>query len=1485
MDKKHRLRKFFQKPVVQDVGKAASSGLVEALKQADGIATLVPVPALKLALQSLLALIQAVDQTAQNSGAAMRLQNRIESLTTSVLMPIEQVDLKDMPKELVIELDRLAKIFEINVTNCRVKISHGWLRRFIRRDDDQGDVANMSKAIDEASVGTIKSVETIVQVKRGVDELREQNQIKQIISKKAENANHLYQSAQSAQRFKCLEGTRVTVLEQIRAFLKDTVSVNLFWLSGIAGSGKSTIAQSAAVEATLLADCIVACFFFSQRGHAELCDASFVFPTLAYQFSLADAGFRKHVSGIIKEQPDIFEKDYISQYKSLIVEPLKAMDCTQRRIFIVLDAFDECEPRGATAILNALLDKKIDIEAKRDIRHYLLTAFKRPPITLATPFDAREEVIFKLAESAGDSFIYAASILRFIFDEHDQHPQRRLDILLGNRTDPEERPYERLDALYLSILHQAVPSGASGSIKRRLRTVLGQLVTFREPLPMVAMETFCDLEPGDTKRALHYLHSLIHVPNSDNQAPLVYHLSFSDFIIDPTRCRDRDLVVNVDSAEGEVVLSCFGHLSSQLHRNMADIDDPSLPHSEIDGFQTKVENAVSPELRYACLYWASHLVTRKTKDDLETVWPHLRTFLTRCLLWWIETMALLDTLREAAESLNQARTWMTSMKWKDGDGSSLLADLVNDAFRFLSYHANTISFNALHVYHSALPFTPTETQLRKIYAYELETSVKAQRGVEQEWDPTVMVMRYKAPICRISFSPNGQFIAADGLKSIEIRDILIGSSVVSIDLPRPLFYVSTYIDEVDVIHRLKKLVQRPAMTIEPGTVESRVAEALRYAEDVASLTPVSGLKNVLHSLLTLFHAGYNSGAQWRLMFIEGLELRVKSLTEVVLMQIKEKELSDIPHQVVNDLEELTRQVQHQTFIPYLSQGRLERFAVGTEGVKEHLKWKVSKTYSRISITIKQFMERETTHLLENVERRIEPIVSKNPYLSAHAQRAECLEGTRTVVLDEIFAWLKDPSTSIRAALLADHLVVSVFFSQFGYAELCDPSSVFQTLAFQFGLLDIGYKEHISEVMSEHPELFEKHLRFQYEKLIIEPLDAIRRPHSCILIILDGLDECEPRGATAVLKVLLAEDIAHPKELKILTASRPEAYLRNIFDDRRDSDIRKLSLDDVETASDIQHYFRISLEQLPTHLVNTFSVSEGTITELAKRAGNSFMYAATIVRFIFDEHSQNPQKLVDFLLSSRADPEEHPRAHLVALFLGILQQALPLGASDDEKCRFRTVLGLLACFREPFPTKEMEIFYGLKRGDVKRALHRLHSLIQVPEVDYEAPRIRHRSFTDFIADPTHCLDRNFVVDIDSTEKRIFNKCSSLYNLWRQKHQLRFFRTGAIWVPILGFSLTNIKDVDESAQYHLDDHCLLRWIETMALLGMLHEAVMHLDQVRTWMVMLNCERPRASYLGVGHGLRVRDVFKTPYAHLAPQSFLTTSASGKTSRASEG
>ena len=240
---------------------------------------------------------------------------------------------------------------------------------------------------------------------------------------------------------------------------------------------------------------------------------------------------------------------------------------------------------------------------------------------------------------------------------------------------------------------------------------------------------------------------------------------------------------------------------------------------------------------------------------------------------------------------------------------------MNDAFRFLSYHADAISFNVLQIYHSALPFTPTKTQLRKIYGHELETSVKVLHGVERGWEPTVMAIWCKAPVCDVSWSPNGRFIAAAGSKSVEIRDTLIGSSMVSIDLPKPLFYLSSYIDEMRVGDRLKNLVK-----IHDGpdevqtTVESRVVEALTDAKWIASFSPVSGLKNVIGTLLALIYAGYNYERD-RFIDMRKFESRIRLFTGVVLMQIKEKNSNDVPRRVINDLEEFTRRVQPRMFIP------------------------------------------------------------------------------------------------------------------------------------------------------------------------------------------------------------------------------------------------------------------------------------------------------------------------------------------------------------------------------------------------------------------------------------------------------------------------------------------------------------------------------------------------------------------------------------------
>ncbi len=168
-----------------------------------------------------------------------------------------------------------------------------------------------------------------------------------------------------------------------------------------------------------------------------------------------------------------------------------------------------------------------------------------------------------------------------------------------------------------------------------------------------------------------------------------------------------------------------------------------------------------------------------------------------------------------------------------------------------------------------------------------------------------MVIQCEAPIWGISWSPNGQFIAAAGSKSVEIRDALIGSSVISLDSPRSLFYVSSLTDGLRVEHRLKTLIQKPAVPIIRWS-ELRLLETIEHAlaEDTASLAPVMGLKNVLASLLALIHAVCEYVANGP---TEKFLLGIKSLlTEVMSTQRKEKEGSGVPHQLPNDLEDFVR---------------------------------------------------------------------------------------------------------------------------------------------------------------------------------------------------------------------------------------------------------------------------------------------------------------------------------------------------------------------------------------------------------------------------------------------------------------------------------------------------------------------------------------------------------------------------------------------------
>jgi hypothetical protein len=80
----------------------------------------------------------------------------------------------------------------------------------------------------------------------------------------------------------CLPGTRVDLLQQIRAWAGGNDEGYIFWLSGWAGTGKSTIARTVAHEC-YDKGCLGASFFFS-RGKEDVSHAGKFFTTLPYSW-------------------------------------------------------------------------------------------------------------------------------------------------------------------------------------------------------------------------------------------------------------------------------------------------------------------------------------------------------------------------------------------------------------------------------------------------------------------------------------------------------------------------------------------------------------------------------------------------------------------------------------------------------------------------------------------------------------------------------------------------------------------------------------------------------------------------------------------------------------------------------------------------------------------------------------------------------------------------------------------------------------------------------------------------------------------------------------------------------------------------------------------------------------------------------------------------------------------------------------------------
>ncbi|RPB18652.1 hypothetical protein L211DRAFT_901709 [Terfezia boudieri ATCC MYA-4762] len=424
---------------------------------------------------------------------------------------------------------------------------------------------------------------------------------------------------------RCLPETRVDLRQQIMDWFEDPEGECIFWLNGMAGTGKSTISRTVAWD---LAEKkrLAASFFFS-RGGGDISHARLFFTTIAAQLANFLPALRPLISKAIEDNFGILKQGLSEQWKHLILNPLKNAPAQSIQLVVVIDALDECDNYDDIRLILKLLAQAKCLHTIR--LRVLVTSRPETPISLGfrnlpgevyqdfvlhdippaivnqdistffreklslikserglstTPWPD-EPTIRRLVEKAAGLFIYASTIYRFI-ENKDYSPEDQLSIA--------------------KLLH--------------LRPI---------------------------SPALAPLSSVLNIPEVESQPIRLFHASFRDFLLDPQRCLDSRFWIDQKEKHINLFRECM-RILSDLGRDLCELRDPGISVDDIQ--ENIIQRHIPAHIHYACRYWFDHF--RLGNDAIQKDLDLLLRFLKQDFLHWLEALSL---IREVSSGVLMVR--------------------------------------------------------------------------------------------------------------------------------------------------------------------------------------------------------------------------------------------------------------------------------------------------------------------------------------------------------------------------------------------------------------------------------------------------------------------------------------------------------------------------------------------------------------------------------------------------------------------------------------------------------------------------------------------------------------------------------------------------------------------------------------------------------------------------------------------------------------
>jgi len=469
----------------------------------------------------------------------------------------------------------------------------------------------------------------------------------------------------------CMPGTRVTVLSKFVKWAEEDPKI-LFWLAGMAGTGKTSIAVTLCRELRNNTKVLFAGGYFCSRsaGSLERMDARCILPTLAGLLANKSSEFASALAAELEQDRRVAHKPVRDQIGPLLKRPLAALSKETRQIVFIVDALDECtNEREMEELLEAFAEFESKLKVKfilmsrpethirgspisdtahadilqlhtintadvtGDVRIYIGNTFAQNPLSKPWYFDTDVAALAKLSNGL---FIFASTAVAYILGNKSvQGRITRLQTALKTVLSQSAVGIGPLDAMYELILTRAADTSVvePEELETTQRT-LACILTGRMPLSVCALAELIEMDMDVLLESLRRLHAAVYIPESVSEPGLrTLHASFGDYLS--------------SRASGQIrIPETLGHkiMARSCLRRMEQNDlcfNVSRSRSSFEPNPSTVPDWLPLSLIYACLHWARHinavLEPSLFDEDIE------RAFRPK-FLPWLEVLSVLESI-------------------------------------------------------------------------------------------------------------------------------------------------------------------------------------------------------------------------------------------------------------------------------------------------------------------------------------------------------------------------------------------------------------------------------------------------------------------------------------------------------------------------------------------------------------------------------------------------------------------------------------------------------------------------------------------------------------------------------------------------------------------------------------------------------------------------------------------------------------------------